>query len=201
MLDNVIEVVAIIIAAIIVMIFHELIKYLVYLIAEPKRKATDFKNILKVHKFIDVIGLIFFITTWMGFSKTSKYKISKLKTLTLIGISGFISMFMLFSLSIVLSKFVLMNQYIPEKGTAMYVVVMLLLNINTFVALFSLSMIITNLFPLATFDLSYIIAGRSQVAYVSILKADVILKILFTFLALSGLVSSIISYILNLLKL
>lgn len=201
MLDQVIEIVATIFAAILVMIFHEVIKYTTYLITEPKRKKTDFKNLLKVHKFIDVIGIVFFLTTWIGFSRTSKYKISKTKTLSLIGISGLISMLILFAVSAMLIKIGLVDPYIPETGTVLYVIITFLRKINVFVALFSLSMLFTNLLPLATFDLGYIIAGKSQEAYINILKADVLFKIIFTFLALSGFISSIVRYTLDLLKL
>lgn len=201
MLDIGIDYVALLVAAIFVMMFHEFFKYICFLTVEPGRRAKDFKNLFKIHRSIDVIGLIFFITTWAGFSRTSKFKISKTKSLVWIGLTGIISLLVLFSVSAMLSKQVFTESLLPATESMEYILISFLAKTNNLVCLFSLAMIITNLFPLATFDMGYIIAGKSQKAYINILRLDVMLKIVFTLLVLGGWVTLGVDFVVRNLKL
>ena len=99
MKEQILGVVSAIIAGIIIMILHELPKTIVYIAMDEEAKKVPFRNVLKLHHYIDPIGLIFCVTSFAGFSKPYMYKIKERNVNRAMGITGFLSVGILFFVS------------------------------------------------------------------------------------------------------
>lgn len=180
------EVAASILAAMLIMILHEVPKSLLF-IFRRRREETNIeeKNKWKwssaflVHQYIDPIGLLLSITTYGGFSKPYMFRIRDRRTNCMIGGLGFFNFLCIHSISM----YILRWQYdiIAPKdlegltGSAW----------NCFGKLFwiymgilSLGMFIINLFPVSVFDMGLIIAGKSPRAYLNMIQNDSFVKII-----------------------
>ena len=110
-----------IISAIIVMIIHEFTKaigYLCYIKIYNKKYSKNIvcPGIFRLHRYIDPIGPIFAVTNYSAFSKPYPYMIKSPKASLLIGLSGYLSMGLLFVIAIICHNSILpiveMNEYV-----------------------------------------------------------------------------------------
>lgn len=179
MKEQILQLVTLVIAGIIVMILHELPKSIIYNIKNKEQSPKTKRNIYKLIHYIDPIGLILCITTFTGFSKPYMYRIKEKKTNLMLGITGFISLFIIFLSSVFIWKI-----YYPVGDTYSYstTVEWAIKNFPNyffqFLSVISINMLLINLIPISTFDIGLIIAGKSPSKYFSIIRNDYLIKMI-----------------------
>lgn len=177
MKEQILLVLAAFLASILIMVLHEIPKVIIH-----------HKNVNPV-SFIDPIGLIFCITSCCGFSKPYIYlgrdkKISKRS-----GIVGLVSLLILFIVSIMIAKYGLrpktnqMNLDTLKGGTLLFFYFT-----AQYMGVISFGMFVSNLFPMAAFDMGQIIRGSSDHIYFSILKGDYLIKIIYLITVILGII-------------
>ncbi len=174
----------------IVMILHEFPKAYIYNRLNPNQDPNRKHNIYKLHHYIDPVGIILCITNQAGFSKPYMYRIKDKKTNLILGITGLLSLLIIFIASTAFMRFVIgINSNLNYSST-----------INSFelifqfilahIALISISMFIVNLFPISTFDMGLCIAGKSPAKYFLIIKNDYFIKIILILSIMFQLITS-----------
>lgn len=181
------------VAAMIVMVAHELPKTVVYYTMDRDTKKRSLKYALRFQHYIDPVGLIFCVATHGGFSKPYMYRIKDKKLNKALGITGYLSLFLVFSLSVLALKFFFhvttadgAFQYDASMGMIAVIGMYLCFNLS----FISLGMFLVNLFPIATFDMGNIIAGVSPVKFFEYLRKDYFMKILLIFGLILGVTTS-----------
>lgn len=187
----------IIIAACIVMILHEIPKAVGLVMARNKIQKKKYKNhIFRVSDYIDPIGLIFCVMAGTGFSKMYMHRIRNNKDNIRMGVTGLLSLLVVFTINIVIFKMNYYDIYILENLEKHNFFTENLPAIFTYyMALLSLNMFFVNLFPIAAFDMGVIINGKSSHLYVSMKKNEIIIKMIFLaviFLNVIGYISGMI---------
>ena len=183
------EVAASALAAIVIMILHELPKSLLFLFRRRKEETTKeekkkwkWSSAFLLHHYIDPIGLLLCITTFGGFSKPYMFRIRDRKTNYMLGIVGFFDLICiyLFSLYLLVWKYHITVQEEIEQivGTTWYCFGKLFW---IYLGILSLGIFIINLFPISVFDMGLIIAGKSPRAYLAMLQKDSFVKIVVLF--------------------
>lgn len=183
------EAAASVLAAIIVMILHEIPKSLLFLwfrrreekSLEEKRK-WKWSSAFMFHRYIDPIGLLLCITTYGGFSKPYMFRIRDRKTNYILGMLGFLDLICIY----MISEFILYSKYQVIKAKDLEIFYG-----NSwgyfgklfwiYMAILSLGIFFINLFPVSIFDMGLIIAGRSPRVYLNIIQKDSIIKIIVLF--------------------
>lgn len=192
MKEHILTLVSSILAGMVVMIFHELPKSILYNVQTKNQSAKVKRNIYKVIHYIDPIGLILFVTSGVGFSKPYMYRIKEKKTNFILGVTGFVSLLVLFGISMVLFKvFYLEGAAISYTTDVEFFLKAFPLYFIKNLGLFSINMFIVNLIPVSTFDLGLIVAGKSPSKYFSIIQNDYIIKMVFLFVILFNIIPSI----------
>lgn len=196
------------IAGIIVMILHELPKSIIYYIRsrsewkeQPNYKhkvRSTWKDILKIWKYIDPIGLLLCVTTYSGFSKPYMYRMKDKNTNKIAGVAGFFVLLAIAVTSMILLK-VNFVSYDAEKMIVSQGVSTRLISfyIIYFMAFISINMILVNLIPISTFDIGLLIAGFSPSKYFSIIRNDHYIKMVLIFTVVLGVISTIGSLIMD----
>lgn len=179
MKEQLLSLVAVLLASCVVMILHELPKIVIH----HKNK--------NIFSYIDPVGLIFCVTSYCGFSKPYIYLGKEKEISRRSGIVGLCSLFFIFIGSILLAKYglkPLTNRMNLEtlEGTILVFCYFFIQSI----AIISFGMFVTNLFPLAVLDMGQIIRGKSDHMYFSILKSDSIIKMIYFVVVLLGLIKS-----------
>lgn len=183
------EVAASALAAIVIMILHELPKSLLFLFRRRKEETTKeekkkwkWSSAFLFHHYIDPIGLLLCITTFGGFSKPYMFRIRDRKTNYMLGLVGFFDLICLyfFSLYLLVWKY---HIAAPEEieqiiGTTWYCFGKLFW---IYMGILSLGIFIINLFPVSVFDMGLIIAGKSPKAYLAMLQKDSFVKMVVLF--------------------
>lgn len=183
-------------SGIVIMILHELPKSIVYSKLSHKKDIS----IWKLFQYIDPIGLIFCVTTYAGFSRPYMYRIKEKKTNFILGITGFLSLFFVFSVSIVVLRTCFTTGVTNLKFTSVDTTVTILSYLFWyFCALLSCGMIFVNLFPISTFDLGLLVAGKSPSRYFSIIRGDYMIKMLLALSLLLGIINLFSRYIIQFL--
>lgn len=191
-----------VLAAIIVMILHELPKSIVYYYMDQSRSKRSMKYALKLHHYIDPIGVIFCLIAYGGFSKPYMYRIKDKKLNCVLGITGFASLLILFASSVTILKYVFGMSYF--NGAFQYTSTLgkfslILMYLFFYLACFSFGMFCVNLFPIATFDMGNIIAGISPTKFFEYLRKDYTMKILLMFVLMFGIIAGIGEMVLSIL--
>lgn len=177
-----------ILAAAFVMIIHESMKALIYFCIYGNIHKARLKSILRLYRYIDPIGLIFAAAAYAGFSKPYPYGIINKKSSFFIGTVGFLSLLFVFFTSLLLlgtMSFPMELALVGRKGalSVSQTVRVLLMGVPYFFCFFtcvsSLGMFVANLFPIASFDMGMVIAGKSTEKYKSILINDYLIKVIF----------------------
>lgn len=163
------------VAAITVMLFHELVKVCAYVFCKPENRSR-LKNVWKIWRFIDPVGLVLGMTSYVPVSKPYFFRIQDKKSNLILGITGFFSLLLLFGVSIgVFQLFV--RGVLPQPSTVLGEKILALY--LQYVALQSFGMFAANLFPVSVFDMGLIIAGVSAEKYLGIIRSDAVIKVLF----------------------
>lgn len=174
------------IAGCVVMILHEFPKALLYNRLNKKQDPKKKRNIYKLYHYIDPIGMLFCLTNQIGFSKPYMYRLKNRKSNMMLGICGFVSLFLVFMASMIfiyVSKDFTAQLYINPEDS----VPRLLYQLSViYVALISFSMLLINLFPVSTFDMGLCIAAKSPSRYFTIIKNDYFIKVLIIFTIIFG---------------
>lgn len=184
------------VAASIVMILHELMKaiaYSIYIkIYNKKYKQNEIcTDVFKVHRYIDPIGIILAITHNGIFSKQHSFVIRSKKASFLIGFIGYITLALTFIISVIIYRNVFLETIVlPTDNIYIGYLVKCIKILLEYISLYSITLLIVNLYPIATFDISLIIATISPSAYINIRKFDLFIKLGFLILALSGIFST-----------
>lgn len=184
-----------IVAAVFVMVIHELTKaiaYAIYIKIYNKKYNKNEKcpGVWKIYNYVDPIGLILAATSNGLFSKQYPFVIRSRKASCLIGLTGYFSMIVTFGVSILSYRvFFGHNIVFNDSQVAIYYIVKGIKYILEFIAYFSTTMFLVNLFPLATFDMSLVVASCSPIAYLKIRKFDLFFKLIFLIICLLGVFS------------
>ncbi len=199
MKTQLIRILAAFISGSLVMILHEFPKAILFYMINPTKDKKDKKIIFQLHHYIDPIGMIFCITSMAGFSKPYMYRIKDKKTNFILGVTGFISLALVFVVSALILRFGIgMNPnftYQVNIGMAD----LIFQYIMVYMALLSLSMFFVNLFPVSTFDMGLCIAGKSSNKFFSIIRNDYIIKLILFFAMLLQVMADISTFILSML--
>lgn len=179
MKEQLLSVFAVFLASCVVMIFHELPKVMIH----HKKK--------KLFSYIDPVGLIFCITSYCGFSKPYIYLGKEKEVSRRSGVAGLCSLLFLFAGAVFIAKYgmkPLTDQMNLEtiEGTVLVCCYFFI----QYIAVVSFGMFVTNLFPLAVFDMGQIIRGKSDHIYFSILKNDYVIKMIYFVVVILGLIKS-----------
>ncbi|ROR22341.1 hypothetical protein EDD66_11526 [Mobilisporobacter senegalensis] len=199
MKEQILQLVTLVIAGILVMILHELPKSIMYNLKNKNQSPNIRRKIYKLFHYIDPIGLILCITTLTGFSKPYMYRIKEKKTNLMLGITGLISLFIIFLFSITIWKI-----YYPIGDTFSYstTVEWVIKNFPNylfqFIAVISMNMIFVNLIPISTFDLGLIIAGKSPGKYFSIIRNDYLIKMILILAIVFRIIPNMSNFIIQL---
>lgn len=174
-----------------IMILHEFPKAFIYSRINNNRDKAHIHKIGKLHHYIDPIGLILCVTYYAGFSKPYMYRIKDKKTNMILGIAGFLSLLLIFAISMSLLRFQIgMNSDFSYSGSAS----ILELFYQCFVfylGLISICMFMVNLFPVSTFDMGLCIAGKSPTQYFNVIRNDYFIKVLLILVILFQFFSNI----------
>lgn len=195
MKQQILNIAALLLAAIIVMIFHEFPKAVLFQVIHRKEKKFD-SSIFLLQHYIDPIGLLFCVMAYAGFSKPYMYRIKSRRTNTILGMTGFFSLAVLFITTLLLSW----NLYGGMEFISGIDSKTLHLNLFIYhfwrnVVLLSGSMFLVNLFPVSTFDMGLIIAGKSPTYFFSILQNDYIIKCLLIVMLILNIIPFIVELV------
>ena len=147
-------------------------------------------GVWEIYKYVDPIGLILAATSNGIFSKQYPFVIRSKKASCLIGLTGYASMIVTFGASILGYRlFFSQNIMFNNNQIEIYYIVNGIKYILEYIAYLSATMFLINLFPLATFDLSLIVASVSPMAYLKIRKFDLFFKLIFLIICLLGVFS------------
>ena len=175
------------VAAMLLMIWHEVIRLIVY--ACCQRSVHCFRTTpWKVWRYIDPIGLILSLTSCVPISKPYFYRVRDPVTNRRLGVAGLVSLLMVFAGSILVLRF----GYGGVKGLDHLVIHHWWQSIVPifvqYLAMLSVGMFVANLFPVSTFDMGLLIAGTSPAGYLGMLKADGTVKLIFVLVLLLNLI-------------
>lgn len=178
-MTKLLEVLAAILAGILVMIVHELIKAITFVLLDKSHRSW---NVFCVQQYIDPVGLLFCVISKVGFSKSYMYKLKKRWITVSVGIMGFLSLLMMVGSGIIIYRSQYMNLniqslLISEDYSRIFQYLLLY-----YYMIISMSMFIINLFPITTFDIGLIIASISPGRFLAMIRSDYIIKLILLFL-------------------
>ncbi len=165
-------------AAACLMMFHEGVKVIVYVFCKG-RECHFSSPPWKLWRYIDPVGMILALVSYVPVSKPYFFRIRDQKTNCCLGIAGLCSLAFATAVGILLMKkcyggldgishMVLYHWW--EKLLPMFV---------QYIPLLSFGMLCANLFPVSTFDMGLLIAGISPRLYLGMLRSDGIVKMIF----------------------
>ena len=208
MKEALLSVSAALVAAIVIMILHELPKSIIYCVrslAEWKEQPNyelrikrTVRDICKLWKYVDPIGLLLCVTTYSGFSKPYMYRMKDRKTNKIAGFTGFFILLLI----AVLNTLIIRTYFLPIDVNEFTIVNDSISNLVSFyffnsMAFISINMLLINLIPISTFDMGLLIAGYSPSKYFSIIKNDHYIKMILLFSVIVGVISIISSLIMD----
>lgn len=177
MTDILLKISVCLLAASLLMVFHESVKVLVYRLCK-KGSFSGKISPWKFWRYIDPVGLILAVVCSVPVSKPYFFRIREQKTNLMLGITGLLSLLAVFTGSVLvlqyyyggmagLDRIVIDHWY--EQIIPMFV---------QYMALLSFGMLAANLFPVSTFDMGLLVAGISAPSYLKIIKADGAVKMI-----------------------
>lgn len=194
---HLIRIIAAIIATVIVMIAHEFPKAFVYSLISKNQDPKKRHKIFSLHHYIDPIGMLLCVTNHAGFSKPYMYRIKDQKTNFILGITGYLSLLITFLISTLILRFEFnLTDELLISNTA-NTVLLTVQFITVYISLISISMFIVNLFPLSTFDMGLLVAGKSPSKYFAIIRNDYMLKMILLLLIIFRFIPTIGTLILT----
>jgi hypothetical protein len=198
-------------AGVIVMVLHELPKAILYRRLKHrygKEEDKKFENRINPVHFVDPIGLIFCAIYGIGFSKPYYYRMKEKKWNQLLGITGFLSLLVQFFIVVAILRFGFRIEFDYVINT--HLTLWFSGGINTSIvnypifyeflmyffssyAIISIGMLITNLFPLISSDMALLVAANQPMKFVTLLRSDYVIKMVWMFLLLMGIMTSMSS--------
>lgn len=179
------------IAGALIMILHEFPKAFIYSRINSKSEIKHKHKIFKLHHYIDPIGLVLCVTNQTGFSKPYMYRIKDKKTNLILGITGFLSLFVIFAISMCILKFGIGMDSEFKYSETTDLPTLFMQSSMVYLALISLSMLFVNIFPISTFDMGLCVAGKSPTKYFTIIRNDYFIKILLILVILFQVITKI----------
>lgn len=193
-----------IIAASLVMIIHEFVKAMAYkcytnIYNKKYNKLNITPGLFRLYRYIDPVGLILSVTNYVAFSRQYPFIIKSKKASFLIGAIGYFTLAFTFSASVLgyRALFATDGILVGDYDNTIGYLIIILQEVLKGIIIYSIFMLIANLFPLSTFDISLIVAAVSPTAYIKIRKFDLFYKLLFMVLTLLGVFSVAGIYIAN----
>jgi len=177
----ILEIVICLVAAVLLMVLHELFKAVIFVllrVKENNKQIIKRRGIWKLWRYIDPVGLVLAVTCYVPVSKPFMFRIRDKKTNLIIGISGLMFLAVIFFGSVQMLHIIYgtnanaaaaLNSSGNRRAGILFWQYMQMLSFDYF---------IVNLFPVSTFDMGHIIAGKSARIYLGIIKADTQIKLL-----------------------
>ena len=177
----ILEIVICLVAAVLLMVLHELFKAVIFVllrVKENNKQIIKRRGIWKLWRYIDPVGLVLAVTCYVPVSKPFMFRIRDKKTNLIIGISGLMFLAVIFFGSVQMLHIIYgtnanaaaaLNSSGNRRAGILFWQYMQMLCFDYF---------IVNLFPVSTFDMGHIIAGKSARIYLGIIKADTQIKLL-----------------------
>lgn len=177
----ILEIVICLVAAALLMVLHELFKAVIFVllrVKENNKQIIKRRGIWKLWRYIDPVGLVLAVTCYVPVSKPFMFRIRDKKTNLIIGISGLVFLAVIFFGSVQVIHIIYgtnanvaaaLNSSGNRRAGILFWQYMQMLSFDYF---------IVNLFPVSTFDMGHIIAGKSARIYLGIIKADTQIKLL-----------------------
>ena len=177
----ILEIVICLVAAVLLMVLHELFKAVIFVllrVKENNKQSIKRRGIWKLWHYIDPVGLVLAVTCYVPVSKPFMFRIRDKKTNLIIGISGLVFLAVIFFGSVQMLHIIYgtnanaaaaLNSSGNRRAGILFWQYMQMLSFDYF---------IVNLFPVSTFDMGHIIAGKSARIYLGIIKADTQIKLL-----------------------
>ncbi|MFW5670801.1 MAG: hypothetical protein ACOCM8_00685 [Acetivibrio ethanolgignens] len=169
MKEQLITVAAILGAGCFVMIVHELIKSLVFVI-RSRGQSSEKHKIFHIYQYIDPI-----LFGFSGFSKPYMYRMRDRKTNLYVGIAGFITLLVVAVAGLLVCR--------TTQTVAVFV-------IAQYMSVLSIGMFFVNLFPVSDFDVGLIVSGVEPEKYFSIIKNDYTIKMILILTIILGIIRS-----------
>ena len=183
-------------AGVLVMILHELPKAILYRRLKHrygKDEDTKYENRINPVHFVDPIGLIFCVIYGIGFSKPYYYRMKEKKWNQWLGITGLLSLLLQFFIAVAVLKFGFRmdsSLFIHRNSNIFYEFLMYFLSSY---AIISIGMLITNLFPLVSSDITLLVAANQPMKFVTLIRSDYFIKMVWLFLLLTGIITTMSS--------
>lgn len=177
----ILEIVICLVAAVLLMVLHELFKAVIFVllrVKENNKQIIKRRGIWKLWRYIDPVGLVLAVTCYVPVSKPFMFRIRDKKTNLIIGISGLVFLAVIFFGSVQMLHIIYgtnTNAAVALNSSGNRRVGILFWQ---YMQMLSFDYFIVNLFPVSTFDMGHIIAGKSARIYLGIIKADTQIKLL-----------------------
>lgn len=186
-----IEVGAFLLASALAMILHELPKSVMYVLTSRHCRAEDKRRIWRLHQYIDPVGWILFLTCHAGCSKPYPYRLKEKDTNIAIGLTGFLALGVM-----ILGGYALEYSgifYLPGvvSSEAQGLLWQFAVQTNWYFNYASIILLIVNLIPIVSSDISLLIIAFSPKYLISMLKNDTMIKGLFLIAVVFGWISKL----------
>lgn len=165
---------ALLLAACIVMVVHELAKSIVFVV-RSRKTSKEKHRIFRIYQYIDPIGLLFCLYGFAGFSKPYMYRMRDKKTNLYVGITGFCILFLLAATGL----------FVCRSTDQLEVFI-----VAQYTSVLSIGMLFVNLFPVSVFDMGLVIAGVAPEKFYSIIKNDYTIKMILILTVILGIIRS-----------
>ncbi len=179
MLATLLNLIAAILAAFIVVLIHELSKYYISLtLMHPiHRRRADMKT--NPLKYIDPIGIILFVFSYVGWQKPGEYNASRFKdkdrALIVLSLTGIMA-----NLLVLLAVIPIYSAlYAGFEGD---IFMATLVNFFYYILRFSFAIIIVNLLPIPPFDMTKIIYALNPSFYFKMIQNERVIQAVFILL-------------------
>lgn len=174
-MEQLIQLLASLLAALLIMLLHELPKTMVYSLSSEKRLPLS--KVFYFPQYIDPIGLIFCMLSLAGFSKPYRYEIKFKKNAAYIGLIGLLSLLLCTILAYILYRYLYTGLSMNQVLSGMNMARRFDYYFISYFLLTSLGMLIVNLFPISSFDMGLIIAGKSVPSFLQMIRMDALFKL------------------------
>ena len=188
-MEYIIEITAILTASALAMILHELPKSIIYVLTGRHCEEKDKYRIFKLHRYIDPVGLILFLTCHAGCSRPYSYRLKEKDTNVAIGMTGFLSLGVMLMAGyafyyLILPRLPMILGVNPGDNLMIFFIQASWYFIYAVFVLF-----IVNLFPMVSSDIFLIIVAISPKRLIPLMKNDTLIKCLLIICIVLGGVS------------
>lgn len=183
MSDIFLEILMCLAAAVCLMMFHECVKIIVYVIC--KRDKCLFRiSPWKLWRYIDPVGVILALVSYVPISRPYFFRIRDRRTNCYLGIAGLCSLLAVTVGSVLILRECYGGLYGMNHMVLHHWWEKLLPMFVQYLSLLSFGMMCANLIPISTFDIGLLIAGISPRMYLGMVKSDSTIKMIFVLVLL-----------------